>query len=413
MSPSSSTKTFSNKDSKESCISISTEEQDTSGQQKGNVALLAEFFENTIQNDTVDSNNVVTSKTHDKGQSKTNQSMDKQEPNGTFQIFAVEKTKKESSKQQNDVSSEKKLSNQTLGNHITVDKSQSPIKQTIDKAQKGGNSPKKINQDKPEKSRGLLNKPGSKRPNFIGLKPMLRKIAPEFQIDSDHITKPNVTGKKLKFEDKLPLKNVRLTNSAGKKSPKQNSKESAAKKDNLIDMKIMEILENEDKSKTIEVKPVSHQNRDNAKIVNENKKYEPRLLKIEASISSLSSEMERADALLRDLCSDEDDDKEIIKYEKGRKLNQHVGKSEQNDMRKEQGRNDANTEKKIEPYTIPAKNQITCSVEVHREKSLTPLDIHGDIITPISLTEWIENANETLRKRKESSTSSIFHETGV
>jgi hypothetical protein len=97
MSPSSSTKTFSNKDSKESCISISTEEQDTSGQQKGNVALLAEFFENTIQNDTVDSSNVVTSKTHDKGQSKTNQSMDKQEPNGTFQIFAVEKTKKESS----------------------------------------------------------------------------------------------------------------------------------------------------------------------------------------------------------------------------------------------------------------------------------------------------------------------------
>jgi hypothetical protein len=59
-SPSSSTKTFSNKDSKESCISVSTEEQDTSGQQKGNVALLAEFFENTIQNDTVDSNNVVT-----------------------------------------------------------------------------------------------------------------------------------------------------------------------------------------------------------------------------------------------------------------------------------------------------------------------------------------------------------------
>jgi transposase-like protein len=113
------------------------------------------------------------------------------------------------------------------------------------------------------------------------------------------------------------------------------------------------------------------------------------------------------------LCSDEDDDKEIIKYEKGRKINQHVGKSEQNDMRKEQGRNDTNTEKKIETYTIPAKNQITCSVEVHREKSLTPLDIHGDIITPISLTEWIENANETLRKRKESSTSSIFHETGV
>lgn len=412
-SPSSSTKTFSNKDSKESCISVSTEEQDTSGQQKGNVALLAEFFENTIQNDTVDSNNVVTSKTHDNGQSKTNQSMDKQEPNGTFQIFAVEKNKKESSKKQNDVSSEKKLSNQNLGNHITVDKNQSPVKQTIDKAQKGGNSPKKIDQHKPEKSRGLLNKPGSKRPNFIGLKPMLRKITPEFQIDSDHITKPNVTEKKLKFEDKLPLKNVRLTNSAGKKSPKKNSKESAAKKDNLIDMKIMEILENEDKSKTIEVRPVSRQNRDNAKIVNENKKYEPRLLKIEASISSLSSEMERADALLRDLCSDEDDDKEIIKYEKGRKINQHMGKSEQNDMRKEQGRNDTNIEKKIETYTIPAKNQITCSVEVHREKSLTPLDIHGDIITPISLTEWIENANETLRKRKESSTSSIFHETGV
>jgi hypothetical protein len=102
---------------------------------------LAEFFENTIQNDTVDSNNVVTSKTHDKGQSKTNQSMDKQEPNGTFQIFAVEKNKKESPKKQNDVSSEKKLSNQNLGNHITVDKSQSPVKQTIDKAQKGGNSP--------------------------------------------------------------------------------------------------------------------------------------------------------------------------------------------------------------------------------------------------------------------------------
>jgi hypothetical protein len=56
---------------------------------------------------------------------------------------------------------------------------------------------------------------------------------------------------------------------------------------------------------------------------------------------------------LRDLCSDEDDDKEIIKYEKGRKINQHVGKSEQNDMRKEQGRNDTNTEKKIETYTIP------------------------------------------------------------
>jgi hypothetical protein len=68
--------------------------------------------------------------------------------------------------QQNDVSSEKKLSNQNLGNHITVDKSQSPVKQTIDKAQKGGNSPKKIDQHKPEKSRGLLNKPGSKRPNF-------------------------------------------------------------------------------------------------------------------------------------------------------------------------------------------------------------------------------------------------------
>lgn len=412
-SPSSSTKMFSNKDSKESCISVSTEEQDASSQQKGNVALLAEFFENTIQSDPVDSQKVVTSNTHDKVQSKTNQSMDVQEPNGTFQIFAAEQTKKELSKTQNDVSSEKKLANQNLGNHITVDQRQSPIKQTIGKTQKGGNSPKKTDQHKPEKPFGLLNKPGSKRPNFIGLRPMLRKITPEIQIDSDHITKPNIAGKKLKFEDKLPLKNVRLTNSAGKKSPKQNPKENAAKKDNLIDMKIMEILENEDKSKTIEVRPVSRQNRDNAKIVNENKKYEPRLLKIEASISSLSSEMERADALLRDLCSDEDDDKEIIKYEKGRKIYQHVEKSEQNDMRKEQGRNDTNTEKKIETYTIPAKNQITCSVEVHREKSLTPLDIHGDIITPISLTEWIENANETLRKRKESSTSSIFHETGV
>ena len=143
-------------------------------------------------------------------------------------------------------------------------------------------------------------------------------------------------------------------------------------------------------------------------IKGQNNNYEHRISKIEASMSSLSSEIEKADALLRDLCSDEED----IKVDS---LTQSKGRREENGnpFRQQSKEKGDNQEKKTETYTIPAKNQITCSVEVHREKSLTPLDIHGDIITPISLTEWIENANETLRKRKESSASSIFHESAV
>ncbi|XP_071177137.1 uncharacterized protein [Mytilus edulis] len=433
-SPTSSDKTISKKASKESFFTVSTEDTDN---QKGKVGLLAEFFEDDIHND-------LTNNGNETKYEMDNCAAEKQIHKEAHKIV-VKPVKNESVKKQGSVVMNRKPWNSPVKKITFADTASNVLNLKTTKDSKH-NSPKKV--EKSDKQTGLLIKPGSKKPTLMGMKSG-RKINPEIRIDSDHITKPHVKKKteKKSPSKKSPSKSITLKNSsilshkpltdATKNTEEKDSgfgtkcddtsekrSDSIADTDSQLEKNIFDILDSDEKSDGDKYERTESRNKKQSfekennnhewKKQNEieqktylNQNYKHRISKIETSISSLSSEIERADALLRDLCSDDDDD--LIQYEPKDELSQSQGNT------KPQGK--INVVEAKEPdtvaFTIPAKNQITCSVEVHREKSLTPLDIRGDIITPISLTEWIENANESLRKRKESSTSSIFHETGV
>lgn len=428
-SPTSSDKTISKKASKESFFTVSTEDTDN---QKGKVGLLAEFFEDDIHND-------LTNNGNETKYEMDNCAAEKQIHKEAHKIV-VKPVKNESVKKQGSVVMNRKPWNSPVKKITFADTASNVLNLKTTKDSKH-NSPKKV--EKSDKQTGLLIKPGSKKPTLMGMKSG-RKITPEIRIDSDHITKPHV---KKKTEKKSPSKSITLKNSSilshkplndatknteekdsgfGTKcdDTSENKSDSIADTDSQLEKNIFDILDSDEKAdgdkyertesrnkkQSFEKENNNHEIKKQNEIEQKtylNQNYKHRISKIETSISSLSSEIEKADALLRDLCSDDDDD--LIQYERKDELSQSQGNT------KPQGK--INVVEAKEPdtvaFTIPAKNQITCSVEVHREKSLTPLDIRGDIITPISLTEWIENANESLRKRKESSTSSIFHETGV
>ncbi|VDI31872.1 cyclic nucleotide gated channel beta 1 [Mytilus galloprovincialis] len=428
-SPTSSDKTISKKASKESFFTVSTEDTDN---QKGKVGLLAEFFEDDIHND-------LTNNGNETKYEMDNCAAEKQIHKEAHKIV-VKPVKNESVKKQGSVVMNRKPWNSPVKKITFADTASNVLNLKTTKDSKH-NSPKKV--EKSDKQTGLLIKPGSKKPTLMGMKSG-RKITPEIRIDSDHITKPHV---KKKTEKNSPSKSITLKNSSilshkplndatknteekdsgfGTKcdDTSENKSDSIADTDSQLEKNIFDILDSDEKAdgdkyertesrnkkQSFEKENNNHEIKKQNEIEQKtylNQNYKHRISKIETSISSLSSEIEKADALLRDLCSDDDDD--LIQYERKDELSQSQGNT------KPQGK--INVVEAKEPdtvaFTIPAKNQITCSVEVHREKSLTPLDIRGDIITPISLTEWIENANESLRKRKESSTSSIFHETGV
>ncbi|CAC5375292.1 CNGB1 [Mytilus coruscus] len=437
-SPTSSIKTISKKASKESFFTVSTEDTD---HQKGKVGLLAEFFEDDIHNDLTNNENET------KYEMETSNSVAEKQIHNEAHKIVVKPVMNESVKKQGSEIMNRKPWNspvKKITNHANNSSNVSNIKPTKDSKQKGSDTTKKV--EKSDKQTGLLIKPGSKRPTIMGMKSS-RKITPEIRIDSDHLTKPHV---KKKTDNKSPSNNVILTNSSKlsqkplydptKNSQKKDSglrmkcdekkSDSVADTDSQLEKNIFEILDSDEKSdgdkpernetessnkkQSYEKENNNHEWKKQNDIEQKtylNQNYEHRISKIETSISSLSSEIEKADALLRDLCSDDDDD--LIQYAQKEELSQSKGNTHTKPL--SQGKIDVVEAKQPDTvaFTIPAKNQITCSVEVHREKSLTPLDIRGDIITPISLTEWIENANESLRKRKESSTSSIFHETGV
>lgn len=406
-SPSSSTKTISNKDLKESGLDNNQ-----------NSELLAEFFEDCIHND---SNDI-----REKGESITN-------ANGmeNSQSGAGEKTLKKGGVKQ-DVCNKKNSvapqSQKVLNSPRRAQNNSEQNGKSKDSKFKNNDNDKK--NDKP--ALGLLTKPGSKRPNFIGLK-AARKITPEIHIENDHLTKPQNNCKK-QMEKSSSTKPVKLSkpskethsvevkvhngqvmdriSTASDSGSVNKNGDSIGDTDSQLERNILEIMDDEIMIQNEDLKANENQNK---MLAMDNKDYKQQISKIEASITSLNSEIEKADALLRDLCSDDED---LITFEPKEKKNNSDLKNVREvklQEAKTKTENDNTKDKTIHPltYTIPAKNQITCSVEVHREKSLTPLDLHGDLLTPISLTEWIENANQTLRKRKESSTSSIFNETGV